>query len=74
MVNYLNNFYEPNHQIILYEASQYSIIEANIQRITLCNLPNISFSKISTLYIPPVSDSEYDEEFIQELNINKNNF
>lgn len=70
LVNYLSNYYPQNHQIFLYEAAQYPGIEASIESMDLTDLPEAAFSKITTLYVPPIKDSWYDKSFINELGIN----
>jgi tetrapyrrole methylase family protein/MazG family protein len=72
LVKYLSNYYEPDHKIFLYEAAQYPILEPNIQSMQLIELPNANFSRISTLYIPPLQNDFYDTDVLKELNININ--
>src|SRR3990167_7457148 len=38
--DYLINFYNPNHQIVLYEAAQYPTFEPRIDKFQLQDLPN----------------------------------
>lgn len=72
LLKYLNEFYPFNHEIILYEAAQYPLIEPNIKKMFLHDLLNTHISRISTLYIPPLTNSGYDEEFIRDMGININ--
>lgn len=72
LVKYLCDFYQPNHEVFLYEAAQYPSIEPSIQSISLIDLPNAAYSKITTLYVPPIKNTWYDQEFINELGININ--
>lgn len=69
LVNHLKQYYNPSHEIVLYEAAQYPFFEPKIQRVKLINLPNAIFSRISTLYIPPVNQVRSDEEMLRVLNI-----
>ena len=66
---YLLLFYPLDHQIILYEAAQYPFFEPKIEKFSLADLPNKSFSRISTLYIPPAKKTIYDEQMMESLNI-----
>ncbi len=70
LVKYLSNFYELNHEVILYEAAQYPLLEPTIQRMHLSQLPDANFSRISTLYVPPRKENTYDIEMLKELDIN----
>lgn len=72
LVKYLCNYYQSNHQVFLYEAAQYPGIEASIQSMSLSDLPEATFSKISTLYVPPIKDDWHDDNFIKEMDININ--
>jgi hypothetical protein len=49
----LVKYYSPEHQVIIYEASPYSIFDPNIEKVNLQDLPKCKFSPIATLFIPP---------------------
>lgn len=70
LIEYLNPHYSLEHEIILYEAAQYPSFEPKIQKLQLKQLPQASFSRISTLYIPPAQHNSYDEKLLKELNMN----
>lgn len=74
LVQHLSKFYPPDHQVFLYEAAQYPGIDPIIQSIHLKDLPDATFSKISTLYVPPIKDNWYDADFINNLNLNIEDF
>lgn len=57
LTEYLLNFYSSLHIIKLYTASQYSGFGPHIVEIPLLDLPTITISSISTLYIPPARPS-----------------
>jgi uncharacterized protein YabN with tetrapyrrole methylase and pyrophosphatase domain len=73
LLQHLLNYYPEKHQVVLYEAAQYPMIEPSILKMKLIDLPHSNFSKISTLYVPPIKDNWYDEEFIRKLEINIDN-
>lgn len=70
LVNYLKQHYRITHEVILYEAAQYPSFGPRIQRLPLNELPNATFSRISTLYVPPAYPASCDEQMLKELNIN----
>jgi tetrapyrrole methylase family protein/MazG family protein len=72
LINYLYQCYPQDHEVVLYEGSQYPHIASNIKRIPLNHLPNATLTRITTLYLPPVKKAHYDENMIQQLNININ--
>jgi tetrapyrrole methylase family protein/MazG family protein len=45
--------YDRNHKVIIYEASIYPHLKAKIIESTINNLPILTLSNLSTLYIPP---------------------
>ena len=49
----LRRHYGERHPVVLYEASQFPISEARIERIRLGKLPDATVWPITTLYIPP---------------------
>jgi uncharacterized protein YabN with tetrapyrrole methylase and pyrophosphatase domain len=66
---YLQKFYKPSHEIIIYEASQFCICDPVIQKIPLCKLASGKITGISTLYIPPQNSSSTDKEMLLKLGI-----
>lgn len=70
LVDYLSDHYALNHEVTLYEGSQYPHIASKIQKFPLMELPNISISRISTLYVPPIYKAIPDLEMIKKLGIN----
>lgn len=70
LVNYLKNYYNATHEVVLYEAAQYPSFEPRIQRLPLNALPNANFSRISTLYVPPAHQASCDEYMLKALDIN----
>jgi uncharacterized protein YabN with tetrapyrrole methylase and pyrophosphatase domain len=72
LVNKLIPHYNENHEVVLYEASQYPFLEPRIERIKLSNLDKASLTPITTLYIPPMQQRMYDSVIAKELGINLN--
>lgn len=68
--SYLNQHYNLEHRVILYEAAQYPHFKPRMDEIALDELPSAKFSPISTLYVPPSCKSNFDEAMLKELSIN----
>lgn len=64
---YLSQYYPDDHEIILYEASQYPHFEPRIEYFYLKQLTEINFSSISTLYVPPLAKANVDQSMLEEL-------
>ncbi len=73
LINYLNQWYSANHEVILYEAAQYPGFEPKINRYTLNELPGAEFTRLSTLYIPPKERGVYDKAMVKILGIFSSN-
>lgn len=69
LLEQLTRYYPENHEIVLYEASQYPHFSPKITYLPLSELKNAPFSVISTLYIPPVGKANLDLEMLTMLNI-----
>lgn len=54
LATYLCKFYNPMHDIVVYEAAQYPGLEAKVFNLPINKLPLTLLSSISTLYIPPI--------------------
>lgn len=67
LVNYLIKFYEAQHEVMLYEASQYPHVESKVINFPLSKLPKMILSGISTLYIPPVCKPSCNKEMLSKL-------
>lgn len=53
LIDHLLKFYPTTHQVISYEAALYPGFPPDIQTTELNNAHNLTYSAISTLYIPP---------------------
>src|SRR5207253_2021122 len=51
LVNYLQKYYEPAYEVVLYEAAQLPLCNPIIQRVPLARIPKTRFSPIATLYV-----------------------
>jgi uncharacterized protein YabN with tetrapyrrole methylase and pyrophosphatase domain len=71
LVEYLDQFYEEEQQVIVYEAAVYPVCEPRIEYVPLRELPQVEVSGISTLCIPPAKSTRYDDEMIDRLGMNR---
>ena len=69
LVDYLLQWYDPEHLVTLYEASPYPIAEASIQSLTLERLPHVEPAPLATLYVPPVDERQTDGEMAALLGV-----
>jgi len=68
LVEYLGEFYDLEHEMVVYEAAVYPFCEPDIQRVTLGKLTSARISQISTLYVPP-KVSLLDSNMLIRLNL-----
>lgn len=69
LVRYLSQHYALEHKVFLYEAAQYPHFMPKIEKLPLCDLPQVEISRIATLYVPPVAKAPVDNEALEELGI-----
>lgn len=69
LVDYLRDYYDLEHEVILFEGSQYPHIASKIQTLHLNQLPETEISRITTLYIPPMRKSDCDSSMLKKLGI-----
>lgn len=69
LVKYLSEFYPLDHTVTLYEAAQYPTFSPCLQHFPLEQLPQANFSRICTLYVPPLPEERYDINMLNELNL-----
>lgn len=65
--SYLEDFYPATHQIILYEASVLPGQQPYVEKINLDKLGESVLSKVSTLYIPPLTKAKQDAKMVSRL-------
>ena len=53
LVAYLERWYSPDDETVLYEASPYPIADAKIVRVPLSGLAEADVAPLATLYVPP---------------------
>jgi uncharacterized protein YabN with tetrapyrrole methylase and pyrophosphatase domain len=53
LVEYLEQFYPADHEVVSYAASPYPIAEPIIQRLRLAELAQVELPRLSLLYLPP---------------------
>jgi len=62
LVDRLLEDYPAEHEVLIYEASQFTVCEPMIQRVPLKELPAADVSGIATLFVPPLSRPPEDAE------------
>jgi uncharacterized protein YabN with tetrapyrrole methylase and pyrophosphatase domain len=53
LVEYLQEFYTPEHVVIAYEASPFPVLEPTVTHVPLVELPNADLTAGMTLVVPP---------------------
>lgn len=61
--------YPLDHEVTLYEAAQYPHFQPRIERYPLRKLPEIEYSALSTLYVPPRGKSTRDDSVLKRLGV-----
>jgi len=69
LLDKLLEFYPPDHEVILYEASQYIICHPRIERIHLGEILSAKLSAITTLFVPPAGRSPLNFGVVQQLGL-----
>ncbi|RDI48067.1 SAM-dependent methyltransferase [Aquicella lusitana] len=69
LVDYLSKCYDLQHEVILYEGSQYPHISSKITKIPLKDLPNTVISRLTTLYIPPIRQPSCNINMLNKLEL-----
>lgn len=67
LADYLQRFYAPEHEVLLYHAPEYPTSRPLVERLRLGDLPRAEFVSISTLYVPPSGKPQRNEENIRAL-------
>ena len=71
LVRYLERFYSSDHEIAVYEASQFAVCEPVIRRVKLAELSSLKLSGIDTLYIPPVASAPVHLAILDEFDLSE---
>src|SRR4029077_250010 len=53
LVEYLERYYPPDHEVICYAASPYPVVQPIVERVSLSSLSGSTIPRLSLLYIPP---------------------
>lgn len=69
LVDYLQKFYEPSHEVVIYEAPELPYANPVIDRVQLCKVPAVNIPGIATLYIPPKAPPKPDFKIAEKLGI-----
>lgn len=70
----LTQYYEPRHNLVLYEASPYPMCDSRMERVALEDLAIAQVTPVSTLYVPPGEVVSPDLALAKELGINEEYF
>jgi precorrin-3B methylase len=69
LVEHLTQWYPPDHEVVVYEASPYPIAQATIERVALRDLPRAPVPPLASLYVPPAVRPELDPEMLARLGL-----
>ncbi len=69
LVDFLEKYYDSNHEVTIYEAAQYPFCKPVINTICLRKVVEAPVTPISTIYIPPKPSSPPDVKMLEMLNI-----
>lgn len=67
LIEVLLEDYRAEHEVIVYEAAQWTIAKPSAQRVALANLGGARITPISTLYVPPKPGIPVDLELAARL-------
>jgi hypothetical protein len=65
----LGQFYEPEHQVVIYEAAPLPIVETRADRLPLSALGGATLSVYSTLYVPAARKAPSDAAMLGRLGL-----
>ena len=71
LVEYLEQYYGPDYEVVIYQASQYNICDPVIRKLKLKEVSPAVVTAISTMYIPPKRRNPADAEMIRRLGLVK---
>jgi len=71
-VDFLNQWYELDHNVIIYEAAFFSGQKPRIEQIVLRSLPDAKLNPESTLVILPKKRAEYNNEMLAKYGLSEN--
>lgn len=59
--------YDPEHEVVIYEAACYDICAPYIGRAPLAGLPEARVTPVSTLYVPPSCEAQVDRALLERV-------
>jgi uncharacterized protein YabN with tetrapyrrole methylase and pyrophosphatase domain len=65
----LGQTYPPDHEVVVYEASQFPVSDPVILRVRLADLPKARITALSTLYVPALGHAPVDRDMARRLGI-----
>jgi uncharacterized protein YabN with tetrapyrrole methylase and pyrophosphatase domain len=69
LVEKLLRHYPPDHEVVVYQASQLRAFESMIRRVPLGDLAPEHVTAMATLYVPPLARAEHDPEMVERLGL-----
>jgi uncharacterized protein YabN with tetrapyrrole methylase and pyrophosphatase domain len=69
LVHVLQQYYDPAHEVVIYEAALYPQCEPLIERLSLARVSESKVTPVSTLYIPPQAPAVFDFDMVDRLGI-----
>lgn len=69
LCDYLELIYPADHEVVLYEGTQYVVSKSRVERLALSQLRLARVTGISTLYLPPVTRPEIDRSMAEKLGL-----
>lgn len=69
LVDVLEDYYDSDHEVVLYLAAQYASCDPLIERMPLSKIPQTPISNVATLYVPPKGIAPIDYAMLDRLGI-----
>jgi hypothetical protein len=69
LVEYLEDFYPSEHEVIIYEASPYVVSEPKVIRVPLQAVTETDIPPISTMVVPPAVRRPQDAAMAERLGV-----
>lgn len=69
LADYLASHYGSEHEVVLYEASEFALGTPEVNRVPLSGLSQAAMSGVATLYVPPKTQPSTDMEMARQLGI-----
>ncbi|MDX1537174.1 SAM-dependent methyltransferase [Arsukibacterium sp.] len=69
LVQHLQQWYRPDHQVILYEAADLPIWQHRAEQVSLAELPQATLNQITTLVIPPLRAKSINHNMLDQLGV-----